>query len=66
MLVLYIDGKYDVDTRGFKVLANLENTDSIAKIVVITNKNDFFRDYIDKYKDSCINQKQLEAKNYKS
>lgn len=59
---IYIDGKYDVDTRGFKVLANLENTDSIAKIVVITNKNDFFRDYIDKYKDSCINQKQLEAK----
>ena len=59
---IYIDGKYDVDTRGFKVLANLENTDSIAKIVVITNKNDFFRDYIDKYKDSCINQKQLEEK----
>ena len=59
---IYIDGKYDVDTRGFKVLSNLENTDSIAKIVVITNKNDFFRDYIDKYKDSCINQKQLEEK----
>ena len=59
---IYIDGKYDVDTRGFKVLANLENTDSIAKIAVITNKNDFFRDYTDKYKDSCINQKQLEEK----
>lgn len=38
---IYIYGKYDVDTRGFKVLANLENTDSIAKIVVITNKNVF-------------------------
>ena len=59
---IYIDGKYNVDTRGFKVLDNLENTDSIAKIAVITNKNDFFRDYTDKYKDSCINQKQLEEK----
>lgn len=59
---IYIDGKYNVDTRGFRGLKNLENIDDIEKIVVVTNKNEFFKDYINKHKDSRINQKQLEDK----
>lgn len=59
---IYIDGKYDVDTRGFKVLENLENIDDIEKIVVITNKKDFLNDYINEYKRFDINQSQLEEK----
>ncbi|MGL4914017.1 MAG: cobalt-precorrin 5A hydrolase [Romboutsia sp.] len=37
---IYIDGDYEVDTRGFKVLNNLENIDNLDKVVVITNKEE--------------------------
>ncbi|MGL5312749.1 MAG: cobalt-precorrin 5A hydrolase [Peptostreptococcaceae bacterium] len=36
---IYIDGNYNVDTRGFKILDNLEDIKSLEKIVVITNSN---------------------------
>ncbi len=59
---IYIDGKYDIDTRGFKVLHNLENIDDFEKIVVITNKDKFLKSYIDKNEYKKINKKQLEDK----
>lgn len=37
---IYIDGNYNVDTRGFKVLDKLENTYDLDKVVLITNKNE--------------------------
>lgn len=37
---IYIDGDYEVDTRGFKILNNLESIDSLDKVVVITNKKE--------------------------
>ncbi|MGL6106623.1 cobalt-precorrin 5A hydrolase [Romboutsia sp.] len=35
---IYIDGDYEIDTRGFKVLDKLDNTNDLEKIVVVTNK----------------------------
>ena len=37
---IYIDGDYEVDTRGFKVLNNLKSIDNLEKVVVITNKKE--------------------------
>ena len=36
---IYIDGNYDVDTRGFKVLDKLEDIEELDTVVIITNKN---------------------------
>ncbi|WP_042278336.1 cobalt-precorrin 5A hydrolase [[Clostridium] dakarense] len=36
---IYIDGDYKVDTRGFNVLDNLNETCDLEKVVIITNKN---------------------------
>lgn len=36
---IYIDGNYNVDTRGFRVLENLEDLEQLEKIVVITNND---------------------------
>lgn len=36
---IYIDGDYKVDTRGFKVLDNLNEISDLEKAVLITNKN---------------------------
>lgn len=36
---IYIDGKYEVDTRGFKVLQSLEEIKNFDKVVVISHKN---------------------------
>lgn len=45
---IYIDGNYDVDTRGFKVLDKLEDIDELEKIVVITNKNKIINNDLNK------------------
>ncbi len=37
---IYIDGDYDIDTRGFKVLNNLTNIDDLEKVVIVTNKKE--------------------------
>lgn len=36
---IYIDGDYVVDTRGFKILENLNEADSFEKVVIISNRN---------------------------
>ena len=59
---IYIDGKYDVDTRGFKILESLENIENIEKIVVITNKKDFLNNYINEHKRLDIDKRHLEEK----
>lgn len=35
---IYIDGDYEVDTRGFEKLSNLDNINHLGKIVVISNR----------------------------
>ncbi|MDK2565022.1 cobalt-precorrin 5A hydrolase [Romboutsia sedimentorum] len=37
---IYIDGDYDIDTRGFKVLNSIENIDDLEKVVIVTNKKE--------------------------
>ncbi|MBO3446085.1 cobalt-precorrin 5A hydrolase, partial [Clostridium sp. CCUG 7971] len=36
---IYIDGDYIVDTRGFKILNNLNEDNGFEKVVIISNKN---------------------------
>lgn len=36
---IYIDGDYIVDTRGFKILNNLNETNGFKKVIIISNKN---------------------------
>ncbi len=40
---IYIDGDYDIDTRGFKVLNSIENIDDLEKIVIVTNKKEIIK-----------------------
>lgn len=41
---IYIDGNYEVDTRGFKVLNNLEDIQELQKVVVISNKEKIYNE----------------------
>lgn len=56
---IYIDGDYDIDTRGFKVLDKLENIKELDKVVVITNKNQIIKDYLISQYDSNVKEDNL-------
>ena len=52
---IYIDGDYEIDTRGFKVLDNLEHIENLQKVVVISNKSTIHNiEFENKYKDIII------------
>jgi cobalt-precorrin 5A hydrolase len=57
---IYIDGNYDVDTRGFKVIDQIENIKELDKIVLITNKNQIMKDYLVDQDDSKVKEDSLE------
>lgn len=59
---LYIDGNYEIDTRGFKVLTNFEDIYSLEKIVIISSKNNFIDHYIENKKENEIDEQMLRKK----
>lgn len=59
---LYIDGNYEVDTRGFKILTNFENVDNLEKIVIVSSKNNFLDYYLENKKQSDLDEKVLRKK----
>lgn len=59
---LYIDGNYEIDTRGFKVLTNFEDIYSLEKIVIISSKNNFIDHYIENKKENEIDEQTLRKK----
>jgi cobalt-precorrin 5A hydrolase len=56
---IYIDGNYDVDTRGFKVLDKLEDIEELDKVVLITNKNQIMKDYLVDQGDRKVKEDSL-------
>ncbi|MDB8800469.1 cobalt-precorrin 5A hydrolase [Romboutsia sp. 1001216sp1] len=59
---LYIDGNYEIDTRGFKILTNFEDVDSTEKIVIISSKNNFIDYYIENKKENELDEQMLRKK----
>lgn len=59
---LYIDGNYEIDTRGFKILTNFEDIDSLEKIVIISSKNNFIDYYLENKKQSDLDEQILRKK----
>ncbi|WP_343101949.1 cobalt-precorrin 5A hydrolase [Romboutsia sp. MSSM.1001216sp_RTP31141st1_G3_RTP31141_220114] len=59
---LYIDGNYEIDTRGFKILTNFEDVDSTEKIVIISSKNNFINYYIENKKENELDEQMLRKK----
>lgn len=59
---LYIDGNYEIDTRGFKLLTDFENIDNLEKIVIITSKNNFIDYYLENRKENELDEQMLRKK----
>lgn len=59
---LYIDGNYEIDTRGFNVLTSLGNIDNLEKVVIVSSKNNFMDYYLEKKKHSNLDEKMLRKK----
>lgn len=59
---LYIDGNYEIDTRGFKILTNFEDVDSTEKIAIISSKNNFIDYYIENKKENELDEQMLRKK----
>lgn len=59
---IYIDGNYEIDTRGFKLLTDFENIDNLEKIVIISSKNNFIDYYLENKKENDLGEQILRKK----
>ena len=41
---IYVDGDYEIDTRGFEVVNSIEDISEFKKVVVVTNKQGYLND----------------------
>lgn len=47
---IYVDGNYEIDDRGFNILTEFKDIDNLDKIVVITNKCNFIKHFLENVK----------------